>query len=441
MTYYSLAQKNEFSQKTNNFMLIVCLLYATCTNLIPFLGRAAEVILLLSFILILKRTNYKFINDRLFFILLTSILITIITWINIKITYPELSSNIPDIRYFSRLLLFIPIGYWLQGKEKNIILIWSAFILSTFISTFTRGGGISEWQSGLSGTRVDFGIINAQHTALIMATILIMAILYIPSIVNNRHKNSITTQASKGVIVFITIILSIAGLIISQTRGVWLAVIISTLITTFLFIIKVNFRFNFKFKVKYILFFFIITIPIVLVGYKYENKIEPIISERVKNEDYVVFKALDTGIDNLPYTSIGIRLHSWNEALKWIKEKPILGWGENAKKEIMSKSNFPQWVKDRYRHLHNFYLETTSSYGFIGLWILLYIYYFLLKSVNYLSIENKIPPYITWVTYVFFIVLFIANFFESYNSMWSGKLVSNLIFSASYSYLLFGKKE
>ena len=126
-------------------MLIVCLLYATCTNLIPFLGRAAEVILLLSFILILKRTNYKFINDRLFLTLLASVLITIITWVNIKITYPELSSSTPDIRYFSRLLLFIPIGYWLQGKEKNIILIWSAFILSTFISTFTRGGGILQW--------------------------------------------------------------------------------------------------------------------------------------------------------------------------------------------------------------------------------------------------------------------------------------------------------
>ena len=94
---------------------------------------------------------------------------------------------------------------------------------------------------------------------------------------------------------------------------------------------------------------------------------------------------------NLPYTSIGIRLHSWNETLKWIKQKPMLGWGENAKKEIMSKSNFPQWVKDRYRHLHNFYLrQTTSSHGFIGLWISLYIYYFLLKSVNYLSKENKI---------------------------------------------------
>lgn len=423
-------------QKTNYFMLLVCIIYATCMNLVPFLGRTAEVIILFSIYVIFKRSDYKIFNDSLFRIALLSILVIISSWVNISIIDPKLAAKVPDLRYFLRLFLFIPIAYWLGGNIRNINIILLASATAIILSTFTRGDGLSEWLIGLHGERVDFKIINAQHTTFFMALILLGTITYyIPTIIKSWGKLSHTKKAVHTITILILSSLSFVGALISQTRGIWLALSISLLV------IAVPYTFKFKqMKKKRIIATILIGIPVLTTAILY-SPLERIFYQRISMENNVFSQFISNGVDNLPYSSIGIRLHSWNEALKWIETRPIIGSGELAKSAVIQNSNFPEEIKHNFRHLHNYYLETIVCYGFVGLFLLILVYIILSKKIISLWKQYRELSNLALYCMCAMVLFIFANLFESYNSMWSGWVANNVIFATIYSFHIHKKVE
>lgn len=423
-------------KKTNDFMLLVCIIYATCMNLVPFLGRTAEVIILFSIYVIFKRPDYKIFNDSLFRVALLSILVIIASWVNISIIDPKLAAKVPDLRYFLRLFLFIPIAYWLGGDTRNINIILLASATAIILSTFTRGDGLSEWLIGLHGERVDFKIINAQHTTFFMALILLGTITYyIPTIIKSWGKLSHTKKTVHTITILILFSLSFIGALISQTRGIWLALSISLLA------IAVPYTFKFKkMKKKRIIATILIGILVLTTAILY-SPLEKIIYQRIGVENNIFSQFISNGVDNLPYSSIGIRLHSWNEALKWVEARPIIGSGGLAKSAVIQNSNFPEEIKHNFRHLHNYYLETIVCYGFVGLFLLILIYIILSKNIISLWKQYRELSNLALYCMCAMVLFIFANLFESYNSMWSGWVANNVIFATIYSFHIHKKVE
>ena len=76
-------------------------------------------------------------------------------------------------------------------------------------------------------------------------------------------------------------------------------------------------------------------------------------------------------------TSVGARFEMWRGAVALIKEKPILGWGQNGYVEGMQQLIARQYVHPRvqiFDHAHNEILDKTAKHGIVGLLALLALY-------------------------------------------------------------------
>ena len=91
------------------------------------------------------------------------------------------------------------------------------------------------------------------------------------------------------------------------------------------------------------------------------------------------------------YSSLGTRFEMWKASLHIIKDKPILGAGESSKnaikKKLIEENQAPKSILNV--HAHNDYLETFSTKGIVGLFLLLGIYLIPLKLFLNVIRENK----------------------------------------------------
>jgi O-antigen ligase len=82
------------------------------------------------------------------------------------------------------------------------------------------------------------------------------------------------------------------------------------------------------------------------------------------------------------YHDISLRTKIWNAAIEVIKEKPLLGYGGGAEKTILNTV----YTRERLYsllgfHAHNQLLSSTIQYGFLGIGVLFFIYFFSLKRI------------------------------------------------------------
>ncbi|MFH1233455.1 MAG: O-antigen ligase family protein [Patescibacteria group bacterium] len=153
-----------------------------------------------------------------------------------------------------------------------------------------------------------------------------------------------TKKIAKIILATIVIFLSIF-LILTYTRGAWLAFII---IITFISITY------FKKYGKYLVMFFLI------ISFSY-FLIEPI-NKRINDFIYN------------PYNSIHWRINLWQDSLSYVKEKLLFGHGTGmAKKLILQKRGYSFGSSDP----HNDYLKIALENGLLGL----FSYIFLIVSL------------------------------------------------------------
>ena len=153
--------------------------------------------------------------------------------------------------------------------------------------------------------------------------------------------------------------------------------------------------------------------------------------------DNTSFHALITGnLEELPFSSVGIRVHSWVEAMKWIAERPVTGWGQKARSDVIRLSeSFPDYIdgvtKAEFGHLHNGYLEILLGFGVIGFVFLCVHWAVLLKRIN-LAASKELHAFALYGS-IFFLIL---NIFESFFIYWSGEFALALIMAGGYSQYL-----
>lgn len=199
--------------------------------------------------------------------------------------------------------------------------------------------------------------INAIPHGTLAAVITVLALVFLLNANNYRDR----------IILVLAILMSSSAVIMGQTRGIWLALIVALLITLLgkLKIRQINWKYT------------LIAVVILSLG-TYIAK--PKIEQRIKQTQTEI-KAIQAGNLN---TSIGIRLQLWTAAFKITSENPILGSGNDHQrllKNLALKGEVTNIVTN-FTHYHNLYLDRLVKRGGIGLILLLALFVYPFVSTS-----------------------------------------------------------
>lgn len=139
---------------------------------------------------------------------------------------------------------------------------------------------------------------------------------------------------------------------------------------------------------------FILTIPLMiynLLGQRYILKIttlsllimaalllSPIVQDPL-NDTKTQIKLYYEGNPN---TSVGLRLHMWNGAIKIFLENPIIGVGTGGYKNAMKKYETPQLAPEcrEFSQPHNSFLYMATNFGIVGLISICWLLFIFLRK-------------------------------------------------------------
>lgn len=348
---------------------------------------------------------------------IASIGIVLISWGASWITHPHWAETSPKVHRLTYWFAMIPVAILLGGNSENTLKLWGAALLGLTLAPWLSGGGFSEWQNGFSGQRIDFGLHNAEHTAMLYGTTLLGLLALAPRMLSGSRWLRIFW--------FLGIGISVSAVVMSQTRAIWLGLSVGSFTLIILTAIGL-YRYRLA-KSRHLAMVAIIAFLAISAGY---GLFKDIITERLKTERTTIEMVMQGNITgkNIPYTSTGIRLHSWAAALKWIEQKPFIGWGGNGRKLVIEHSpSLPDYIKANFGHLHSSYFDLLVSFGLLGAALLLSLLLWLLRSSYSAWQQGNLPGDILIFFFTFIPFWLVINGFESYLFYDSGRFVFALV--------------
>lgn len=106
------------------------------------------------------------------------------------------------------------------------------------------------------------------------------------------------------------------------------------------------------------------------------------ITERLLSEKEVAATVVQGDWSEVPSNSIGLRVHALRFAADLWLERPLLGWGAGSTRYLLANSERPELVSGGHwlSHLHNTYAEILVQLGLVGLVLLTAIVWLLVKE-------------------------------------------------------------
>ena len=323
-----------------------------------------------------------------------------------------------------RIYLFIPIAWWLGGNNRTIALFLGTAMVGFFFACLQDPNFNQTVANIFNGGRGDFGILNAQHVALFFSLGLIGCLSYVPDAIKSTamiHRIGFTAFLA------IAGAFSVIGIIGTQTRAAFLALLIAfvayLMISMYRIVgIKRADR-NFKAGMS--------TLAAIIIVGSMSYSFKDSLTVRVFSEKKTITAIMAGDWENIPYTSIGVRVNTWLQALEWIAEKPLIGFGGKVRTDIIQQSTkHPDWVKKGFGHFHNSLIEIMLGSGLLGLFLFCTPIIYSLKK----SAELGQP---TQYFALFGLIVFsVMNMFESYLFFWMGPFMLTLIISPLFSSVL-----
>lgn len=332
--------------------------------------------------------------------------------------HPEWIADNPEFDRLAKLFIFIAVAWWLGGSTRNTLWLWS-LAMATFIITTLMLGGLDDWIRGLAGQRVDFGIRNAQHSSMMYGTTLLGLIFVAPRMIR--------ASRYRGLLVglwLVLVVLSATAIMIGQTRAIWLGLGAALPVALVVYLVY-QWQCHHRATLRTM---GLAGLAIVLLGGLATTVLHEPLTDRLMTENEVIEHLASGQLENVPYTSIGIRINTWRAAGEWIAERPWAGWSSEGRSLAIKHTPWlPDSVRQRFGHLHNFFLEIWVAYGLLGLAVIgalaIWIGYGCWRSWR----AGILPGDIALFGITFFIYWIIVNQFESYNSFWTGVYVHNMV--------------
>jgi O-antigen ligase len=143
--------------------------------------------------------------------------------------------------------------------------------------------------------------------------------------------------------------------------------------------------------------------------------------KRVSAEIKHIKEYYDYSHDSFPATTFGYRLHVWAIGIESINTKPLIGYGGESRKDVIT--GFPKvnpQVQKWLHHFHNSWLEFGVAYGLLGIIQLTYLFYWLLSKLVSRSLQKQQKQTFTMMALAAIIYTLGVNIFESYLFFWQG---------------------
>lgn len=314
-----------------------------------------------------------------------------------------------------KLFVFLPLAWWAGGSRRGAMALLTVAFLGLLTAVLLDPNLAGSLANFRAGKRVDFDIHNAQHGALLFAVVVLFCLSVIrpwDGAVPRRVRAAGVLACAFGVFgvvavqtraAFLGLALCAAFAALAWLRGIWRERRIPGL--------------QWKGMLAFVL---LAGLAAGIAG--------PAI-EFVLTKDRPALRVLLSGnLDEVPFSSVGIRVHSWAESLDWIAARPLTGWGLKARSDVIALSDrFPDELK-HYGHLHNGYLELLLAYGVTGLVFVGLLWWVLLRRIRAAADRP-------WYRFAFYGSLFflVVNGFESFFFYWSGIFAFALLMAGGYS--------
>lgn len=394
-------------------------------------SRAAEVVFVLCFVFCWFHEPAKKIKFHwIFLVFLAFVGLQGFVYLFAADRFPQFADGqVKAARHVAKLFLCIAVAWWIRGSVRASIYLASLFVAGFFFALLVSFDS-SEWIRGLQGGRVDFGFTNAQHTSVYFAMALVLSVCWFWHGCQKRY--SLLALLVPAALIMISII----GVFITQTRGVWLACFL-TLISIGILALLLSRKkiFTFIFSPKGQAASIVGVIAVMLFSWQFL----PLIDKRMEAESEVIGAVVKGDLDGVPYSSIGVRIHTWQYAIEKIQERPLTGWGAESRKPLIAEGPFPDWVKRGFGHFHNGYIDITLAYGIIGLSLLSILTAIALKGVFRLWSAGQ--PILFFGLISAWGLFFVVNIFESYIIFRTGMYIYLVLGGIGLSFYLFGVKR
>ncbi|WP_442488331.1 O-antigen ligase family protein [Halomonas litopenaei] len=352
-------------------------------------------------------------------LLLAAIAAQVLSWGLGYLHHPDWVASNPRIDRLAKLFIFIAVAYWLGGSSRNTFIVWGAALAGFLVASVVLDGP-AEWWRGIQGERAGFGIRNGQHGSMLFGVLLLGWIVFGPRITSSGGR---LVRWRLGLWIAV-LLMCLTAIVIGQTRAVWLALMCSLGVCATLYLVylkRQSRHLYWRVTPGRLLVFALLVVVVVALLFD-------VLAQRLAAESHVIAEVLQGNLDDVPYTSVGIRIHSWVAALEWIAERPLVGWGGEARGLVMDHTPWlPTFVKDNFGHLHNFFLEVWVAYGLVGLGVMAALAAWVGRATWKAWRGGAMPNDIALFGATFFVYWVIVNQFESYNSFWTGVYVHNLV--------------
>ncbi|MCO7246800.1 O-antigen ligase family protein [Halomonas sp. Mc5H-6] len=420
--------KNGWMAKNHAVGWVALTIYAFAWLINFDVSRAAESVFILCFVIAwFKEPDPALKWNKVFLLLMAFVALQVGVYFFAVDRFPDVADGqVKAARHMTKLFLCIAVAWWLRGSvnaAKYLLLVFIAGILVSLV----LNSSVDAWRAGLSGSRVDFGYTNAQHIAFYFGLLLIMGAGWLFKCIGTGD-----AKYEWGAALALTV-LGVAGGVVTQTRAVWLAlglIFLGLMVVGLLCLLK----HRRSLPRSKLLLSCVVAVGVLALSV---STIAPVIEKRFLQEQEVM-EALAAGkMVDVPFTSIGIRVHTWSYALDKIQERPLTGWGAKSRGALIDEGPFPDWLKVRFGHFHNSYLELLLAYGVLGLAAIAILTAMILKG----TVALLATPHRHWgmgllISWAFF---FIINVFESYLIFNSGMYFFIVVGGVGMSFYLFGK--
>lgn len=410
-----------------SFMLFFTLAFSLLFLATPNVAKVFQVLLIVGSLPIFFYHRDTIFKDPMIKLLGLIIICQLLSWVYSIYYQPDIANSGPKIDRLAKLFSFVFIAYWLKGKISNVYFLWVSLVVGFVLGCIVQGDFIQEILLGFNGERVDFNIKNAQFTSMFAG----ISLLIVIHLITQRQR--LFSTYSEGIVFTLSAILVTLGgllafmIIITQSRQVWLALFVTALIaplyTQYLYPSK---------KRKTIMASYL---AIIILGFSLTQT--NIVQERLARESQTIDAILAGDTQNIPMSSMGIRVNSWLEAINWIKKSPWVGHDNAAIGQVIQQSKlFTPELKLMFNHLHNYHIEVLVAYGFLGLTLVYLVYAWLIRSLMIQKNQNSELTPLLLFSLIFVTYWFIVNCFETFNGRSMGVYVHNVMFAGFYTFYL-----
>lgn len=395
-------------------------LFAGLSVLWPEVGSPAETIMALTGLIAVLAVGKGIRGSAPLWLLLAAIVVQVLSWTLGYFHHPEWVADNPQVDRLAKLFIFIGVAWWLRGSIRHTLILWGLALIGYLLATWLHGGGWQEWVAGLQGQRVGFGIRNMQHGSMLFG------VAFLGLVVLARRFLAVGRfRLGRSLLWLALMSVCLLGIVIGQTRAVWLALLVALPVTGLAWLAYVARQKGGRRMLKLMVGgLALVGVVVLLVGVTFKDTL----TARLDVEAQVIAQIATGETEDLPYSSIGIRIHTWKAALEWIQERPLVGWGGQGRSLVIDHTEWlPDRIKQEFGHLHNFFLEIWVAYGALGVAVIAALAVWVGRATWLAWRGGAMPGDMALFGAGFFVYWVIVNQFESYNSFSTGVFVHNLV--------------